>query len=466
MHAKHLPLLAFLMVNSICCEIVDAQQPQPTWREVLPVNCLSPGPRLSRSIAYDEVRNRVVLFGGAGTGSTIFGDTWEYDDTVWQEQFPPTSPPARYGHAMVYDVLRQKVVMFGGRIASARFNDMWLWDGMTWQQQTTALQPSPRNSHAMAYDPVRNRIVLFGGQVGVPLTTQANDETWEFDGAVWVQLSPLITSPTARMQHSLVYDVARGECVLFGGYDIGNPNMGDTWTWNGLAWTQEAPATMPLGRRSHAMAYDAPRQKMVMAHGLGYPDPTYLTDTWEWNGASWAVQSVMSPPVRYESAMVGMSTLRAVLLFGGGTSTPSGRLGDTWEYSFFARCDAVGSGCPGSLGMPVLTCVTPPIIGTQCVVEVGPVPVTCTAFAAYGGSQVPPLSLAGVGMPSCFLYVANPQFVVLPGSGTSRQFAIFIPQSPALLGLRLTVQMGATDPAANMAGLITSNSVELFIGAR
>lgn len=46
------------------------------------------------------------------------------------------------------------------------------------------LSPSARSFHAMAYDSIRQRTVLFGGtdySVG-PLS-----DTWEWDGANWIQ---------------------------------------------------------------------------------------------------------------------------------------------------------------------------------------------------------------------------------------------------------------------------------------
>jgi hypothetical protein len=32
--------------------------------------------------------------------------------------------------------------------------------------------------------------------------------------------------------------------------------LGDTWTWNGSAWTKQSPATSPSVRVDPAMAYD------------------------------------------------------------------------------------------------------------------------------------------------------------------------------------------------------------------
>lgn len=44
-----------------------------------------PGARLLTDIAYDEMRNVMVMFGGTNaTGTTLFDDTWEFDGTRWR----------------------------------------------------------------------------------------------------------------------------------------------------------------------------------------------------------------------------------------------------------------------------------------------------------------------------------------------------------------------------------------------
>jgi hypothetical protein len=59
-------------------------------------------------MAYDESRDKVVLFGGA-LGDDIFGDTWEWDGNRWQSLTPIHKPPARCCHALTYDSVQKKV---------------------------------------------------------------------------------------------------------------------------------------------------------------------------------------------------------------------------------------------------------------------------------------------------------------------------------------------------------------------
>ena len=78
-----------------------------------------------------------------------------------------TSPSARTGHALAYDSARGRVVLFGGFDSSGNvFSDTWEWDGDAWTDVTPSganTSPSARNNHALAYDSARGRVVLFGG---------------------------------------------------------------------------------------------------------------------------------------------------------------------------------------------------------------------------------------------------------------------------------------------------------------
>src|SRR5437588_454130 len=66
---------------------------------------------------------------------------------------------------------------------------------------------------AMDYDSVRKQTVLFGGCT--TSTPCATNETWVFDGDFWTKKTPA-TSPPARYDATLVFDVAHGNAVLFG----------------------------------------------------------------------------------------------------------------------------------------------------------------------------------------------------------------------------------------------------------
>ncbi len=115
----------------------------------------------------------------------------------WTKVNPAVSPSARWGHSMVYDDIYQRVVLFGGFDAQNRpLNDLWEYDteNQTWTEITAfqdGQRPSPRGGAMMAFygaefykrgaggdykSTKRNRFVLFGGTDG----KNYYNDTWVF----------------------------------------------------------------------------------------------------------------------------------------------------------------------------------------------------------------------------------------------------------------------------------------------
>ncbi len=271
--------------------------------------------RRDHAMAYDTVRQRVVLFGGYGT--SVLNDTWEWDGTTWMQRTPATSPPARSNHDMVYDATRQRIVLFGGYDdKNDNFNDTWEWDGAIWTQITSSTSPPARYDHAMAYDAARQHIILFGGNIN---TYRHLNDTWEWDGTTWTQRTPS-SSPSGRSAHAMAYDAARQRIVLFGGSASSN-SLNDTWEWDGTTWVQRTPPTTPSVSFGHAMVYDTSRQRVVLFDGSA---------TWEWDGTSWTeLMPVTSPPI-FNYAMAYDAARQRIVLFG---QRYSGTISyDTWEW--------------------------------------------------------------------------------------------------------------------------------------
>jgi hypothetical protein len=125
-------------------------------------------------MAFDPVRFEVLLHAGSSTNSLVRNDTWTWNGTAWQQQFPLTPPPYRSNAAIASDWHRARIVLQGGG-GSDPF--AWEWDGSEWRMLLMA-SPSPRRNHVMAYDAPRRRVVLWGGdQVGV---SAALDDTWAY----------------------------------------------------------------------------------------------------------------------------------------------------------------------------------------------------------------------------------------------------------------------------------------------
>ncbi len=247
-------------------------------------NSVTPPPRYSFALAYDEARGKLVMFGGFR--GRVFNDTWEWDGDQW-EMKSESGPSPRNGPAMVYDSKRKKIILFGGDAMNQTIADTWEWDGSQWKKLASDGPPG-RSLHSMAYDSKRDRVVLFGGIANEKLL----GDLWEWNGTAWQQM-PTRKGPDARFLHGAAYDPLHGKVLIFGGDTLFPPALesvrGDLWAWDGKSW-ENLKKKGPSARDHVDMAYDFSRKKVVL-HGGGVPEGISATDTWAWDGKSWAVLS-------------------------------------------------------------------------------------------------------------------------------------------------------------------------------
>jgi hypothetical protein len=107
----------------------------------------------------------VVLYGGrnALAPDQLLADTWVYDVGLGTWAFMGAGPPARERHAMAVNSGPDGgVVLFGGTNGSP-LNDTWEWDGFTWTQLTPAT-PAPYSvGDAAAWDAIGQGVLLSSG---------------------------------------------------------------------------------------------------------------------------------------------------------------------------------------------------------------------------------------------------------------------------------------------------------------
>lgn len=221
---------------------------------------------------------------------------------------------------MVFMESGGKTLLWGGLSEINNWlNDTWEYDGADWVQVADT-GPSPEFA-GIAYDSEREITVLFSRRLQVA-------ETWEWDGEAWTQIGdtgPLPLSGYYRM----AYDRARKVTILEGGGQQPGPLSSSavgTWAWDGTAWTQLADVG-PVIRYDAGLAYDEPRQQVVFFGG--WTVGVEQDDTWAWDGIDWKQVADIGPSPRGGHAMVG--TGKAVLLFGGLASAPT-YFADTWEW--------------------------------------------------------------------------------------------------------------------------------------
>jgi hypothetical protein len=190
---------------------------------------------------------------------------------------------------MAYDPAVGRTLLIGGRSqlpGPADYpEDAWTWDGTGW----TRLEAAPKLFFPQAaYDPARNVVTVFGwGPAGIP-------ETWSWDGTLWAR-KPSPKSPFVSEGAAMCFDRSTRNLLLYGGFGQGAGGVsGQTWQWDGSAWTQLSPAHAPGPRDEPALLCGA---STVLFGGFAdqYGKPT--SGTWLWDGADWRlVPSAHVPP--------------------------------------------------------------------------------------------------------------------------------------------------------------------------
>jgi PKD repeat protein len=226
------------------------------------------------------------------------------------------------------------------------------------------VQPPWLQAAAMTYDPQINGVLLFGGQEeNYPYVY--SDQTWEYVGGVWQNISTsLPTSPSARYGASLVYDVNDSYALLFGGNSLGCTTLvgnysgadfcNDTWTFTPSGgWIQIYPNLSPPARTEFAMADDPNDGYVVLFGGEcscgGYYYYTQVHDTWTFRGGqwtNWTSRTTKSPPSIVVTSATYDAAAGEVVMFGGANGCRS--TGQTWTFAGGNWTqDSLGSQPPG-----------------------------------------------------------------------------------------------------------------------
>lgn len=206
-----LPLAIVAMVSSLVATVMQA-----------------PAARACHAMA--SVPEGIVMYGGArACGTTLLNDSrvWLWRDGAWRTH--SDFGRLREDALLAYDEKRDRLVLFGGRDRTAVFDDTWEWDGRRWQRIETPASPGALEHAGMAYDQARGAVVLFGGA----RSRQMSGATWTWDGRAWARVAT--SGPAARVGHSMTWSPRLGRVVLYGGFNTDGMKR-DLWQWSGSAW--------------------------------------------------------------------------------------------------------------------------------------------------------------------------------------------------------------------------------------
>jgi hypothetical protein len=180
----------------------------------------------------------------------------------------------------------------------------------------------------MAWQAALGRMVLFGGE-NVPASTYVHlTDTWELTGTSWLQTTgstrpgaPGTSVVITTSAYAMAYDVPRQRMVLI-------DYAGATWEYNNSTWSRVFPTNPGPVTFGRGLAFDP-----VSARVLGVVKLNGVLETWSFSGTDWTRLSTTGPTV--SGFALATDTIRnKVMLFGGATAnTFASQTNTLWEWS-------------------------------------------------------------------------------------------------------------------------------------
>ena len=307
-----------------------------------------PANRRDAAVAYDSQTGKIVLFGGkAVVPPAMYGDTWSWDGSQWQELTPQTptetQPVPNSRASMAYDEERGELLLFGGSEQEIGFVEvsarLFRWTGTQWsllEDNPGSVDPDkPRESKevTLVYDAARQRTVLVGGNW--EYSGKYNEGTFEWSGDHWVHRIADGSETSPELASPVCYSPGRQVITMH------DPNEG-TWEWDHSGWHLSITSPQPEDRFDFTIGCDEANDRVLLfGGGAGYGEE--YNDLWEWDGVKWnelyphGPDTPDRPPHRHMAAMAYDPSRGTMVMFGGSDRLPSppvenyASYSDTWE---------------------------------------------------------------------------------------------------------------------------------------
>jgi hypothetical protein len=207
--------------------------------------------------------------------------------------------------------------------------------------------PAGRFHHSGVYDEARKEFLIYGGFIwdeGTKGTKRLGD-VWGWDGNRWQLVGD---TGVRKIVAPLAFDSKRQRTLMFGG-------SGDSGTIDGKLRSLEAGTwrvvkDLPyLAREDASLTYDSKRDRLVLFGGRY--EGVLFADTWEYDGSDWKPTFAAGPSLRSGGAAVYDSARGVSVLYGG--FRPLAALRDTWEWNG-EQWKLVSESGPGPRGWPGL----------------------------------------------------------------------------------------------------------------
>jgi hypothetical protein len=276
-----------------------------------------PEARQGGFLVEDGTSGRMLLIGGFDPSGAMVTSTWSWDGQRWDQ----LNVVSQGIDAAFYDSVHKQTIAL--RATGPTAYGTATWSG-TWNSVSSAHLPSRMvfGSGFSVFNPTTTRGLYSG--VRNETTDTPGLETWTWDGSDWSLQSG--SSPVKRLGYALAYDPSRKTDIFFGGALGGgpNPNLADTWSWNGSSWTQLHPIHTPSPGDAYA-TFDESLNTLVLLDFTG--------NVWRWSGTDWIAvpSSGQGPGTYHRDAAFGYDPVsRQVIVFGG--SSGGAATAHTWLW--------------------------------------------------------------------------------------------------------------------------------------
>ena len=161
--------------------------------------------------------------------------------------------------------------------------------------------PEQRRDAVMVFDSWRGVAVMIGGWIGP--NDAGTRYVWEWDGIKWTRRD--VIGPTERLSEAeMAFDSARGVTVL----QTRVQRVTETWEYDGVSWALVSTGGPQLGG-ARTMAFDVARGVTLLwgERGIG---------TWSWDGSDWTFLTAEPQPEQSALAMAYDAGREVVVMFG------------------------------------------------------------------------------------------------------------------------------------------------------
>lgn len=284
-----------------------------------------------RATAVHPPGSALVRMAGVGaTAVAVIGNaTWTWDGAAWTDR--TAGAPVAFSSP--------QLAVAGGKVRAVDFGApggliVWEWSGSAWSPQGLATEPPGRRAPAIAS--LGGDLLLFGGYTGSGYATL--DDLWSFGGgSAFVQVVPK-SAPSPRLFPAGA--TLDDRFVVFGGL-TDDGALDDTWEWDGARWRDLTPATRPSTRFGAAFA-DAGSTALLYGGNFGG-----LDDVWTWDHARWTQIAASSGLVPLGAPTLTRIGGVDVLVDGPG----GGAFGGAWTWNGSAFVAVPGSAAPMGAGV-------------------------------------------------------------------------------------------------------------------